>query len=88
MAKYRTMGHNRIQSQMIRGRVFGELSGLYVLQGLNLLRKENAQADFLLEYPTLARAISDVSVPVKRLQNAIREFNRDCIGHADFLRQL
>ena len=88
MAKYRTMGHNRIQSQMIRGRVFGELSGLYVLQGLNLLRKENSQADFLLEYPTLARAISDVSVPVKRLQNAIREFNRDCIGHADFLRQL
>ena len=87
-ARYRTVGHNRVQSQQIRGRVFGELSHVYVMQALGLLNKESAQADFLQEFDSVDKAVATVGRHVRRLQESLVQFRRDCIPHKEFLDKL
>lgn len=86
--RYRTCGHNRVQSEQIRGRVFGELSSAYVLQGLGLFRKESAEADFLQEFETVEEAVRIVGRDVKRLRDHLVQFRRKCLTHAGFLGRL
>ncbi len=88
MAKYRTLGHNRVQSAQIRGRAFGELSGLYVMQGLGLLRKDVAEGDLLQEFASLGKAFSSVEPHVSRLKKAMADFEESCISHRAFLEEL
>ncbi len=88
MARYRTLGHNRVQSAQIRGRAFGELSGLYVMQGLGLLRKDVAEGDLLQEFATLGEAFTSVEPHVDRLKKAMADFEESCLSHRAFLEEL
>ena len=87
-AWHRTCGHNRVQSDQIRGRVFGELSHLYVMQGLGLLNPETARADFLQEFDSVERALATVGRHVRRLQTHLLQFRRQCLTHGEFLDML
>ena len=87
-ARYRTFGHNRVQSQQTRGRVFGELSNVYVMQALGLLSKKSAEADFLQECDSVEKAVAAVGRDVERLQKHLAQFRRDCIPHKEFLDKL
>ena len=87
-AWHRTCGHNRVQSEQIRGRVFGELSHLYVMQALGLLNPETARADFLQEFDSVERALATVGRPVRRLQTHLLQFRRECLSHREFLDML
>ena len=84
-ARYRSCGHNRVQSQQIRGRVFGEFSHIYVMQALGLLNKESARADFLQEFDSVEEAVSAVGRHAKILQEDLVQFSRECMTHKDFL---
>jgi len=87
-ARYRTRGHNRVQSQEIIGRAFGELSHLYVLQALGLLKRENAEADFLQEFDSVEKAEATVGRHVRRLQKHLAQFRSECMSHKEFLDKL
>ena len=87
-AWHRTCGHNRVQSEQIRGRVFGELSHLYVMQALGLLNKETARADFLQEFDSVERALATVGQHVRRLQTHLLRFRSQCLLHREFLEML
>lgn len=87
-ARHRTCGHNRVQSEQIRGRVFGELSHLYVMQALGLLNRETARADFLQEFDSVEQALATVGRHVRRLQTHLLQFRGQCLAHREFLEML
>ena len=87
-AWHRTCGHNRVQSEQIRGKVFGELSHLYVMQALGLLNRATARADLLQEFDSVERALATIGRHVRRLQTHLLQFRGQCLPHEEFLDML